>query len=161
VSEKILSVDDLAARLRRLREMSSPVVVHCHGCFDLMHIGHIKHLQAAKRLGDTLVVTVTPDEHVAKGPGRPVFSEGLRAEALAALACVDFVAVAREPTAVEAIRLLRPDYYVKGQEFEHRAPPPRLAAEMAALGEVGGAMRFTREAVVFSSSALLRELRVE
>ena len=106
-------------------------------------------------MGEILIVTVTPDPHVAKGEGRPIFSHDLRAEALAALACVDFVAVDRGPTAVDAIRLLRPHYYVKGQEFEDRSRPrPRLEAEIAALHEVGGEMRFTHE-IVFSSSALL------
>ena len=106
-------------------------------------------------MGDVLVVTVTPDEHVAKGAGRPAFPDALRAESLAALECVDYVAINRWPTAVEAIALLRPDYYVKGQEFENPArPAPRLQAEIAMLREVGGTMRFTHE-VVFSSTALL------
>jgi rfaE bifunctional protein nucleotidyltransferase chain/domain len=159
-SDKILSLETLAERLRARRQ-EGHTIVHCHGCFDLMHIGHIKHLQAARRMGDTLIVTVTPDEHVGKGDGRPMFGQDLRAESLAALACVDFVAINRWATAAETIRLLRPRYYVKGQEFEggvsHR---PRLAAEIEALDEVGGQMRFTHE-VVFSSSAILRMLRRE
>ena len=160
VSGKILTLEALAARLR-VRRQEGQTVVHCHGCFDLMHIGHIKHLQAARRMGDSLVVTVTPDEHVGKGEGRPVFGQDLRAESLAALACVDFVAINRWATADETIRLLRPHYYVKGQEFEGRvAHRPRLAAEIEALHEVGGQMRFTHE-VVFSSSAILRKLRRE
>ena len=69
---KILSLTTLAARLEAARRTGRKVV-HCHGCFDLLHIGHIKHLQAARRMGDVLVVTVTPDEHVHKGPGRPAF----------------------------------------------------------------------------------------
>ena len=111
---KIFPLEIIAERLAALRA-TGKTIVQCHGCFDLMHIGHIKHLQAAKRMGDTLVVTVTADEYVAKGEGRPVFGEFLRAEALAALECVDFVAINHRPTAVEAIRLVRPHYYVKGQ----------------------------------------------
>src|SRR5215813_2472964 len=111
---KILSLEIIAERLVALRA-TGKTIVQCHGCFDLMHIGHIRHLQAAKRMGDALVVTVTADEYVAKGAGRPVFGDSLRAEALAALQCVDFVAIIGRPTAVEAIRLIRPHYYVKGQ----------------------------------------------
>ncbi len=153
---KILPLEIIAERLHALRARGK-TIVHCHGCFDLMHIGHIKHLQAAKRMGDTLVVTVTPDHYVAKGEGRPVFAEPLRAECLAALECVDFVAINRWPTAAEAIRLLRPHYYVKGQEC---AIPSRrsvrLQAEIEAAHEVGGEIRFTDEAV-FSSTVLLTE----
>src|SRR5262249_36014971 len=101
---KILSLELIAERLGALRARGETIVL-CHGCFDLMHIGHIKHLQAARRMGDVLVVTVTPDEHVAKGDGRPVFTGSLRAETLAALECVDYVAINRWPTAVETIRL--------------------------------------------------------
>ena len=153
--EKIVPLETLAERVRALRR-DGRTIVHCHGCFDLMHVGHIKHLQAARRLGDTLIVTVTADEHVGKGPGRPVFTARLRAESLAALDCVTFVAIVAEPTAVAAIRLLRPDHYVKGQEFEDLPRlPPRLEAEIDAAHEVGSKVAFTHEAV-FSSTALLR-----
>jgi len=153
---KILPLDAAAARLDLMRR-GGRKIVHCHGCFDLLHIGHIKHLQAARQMGDALVVTVTSDRYVDKGPGRPVFGERLRAEALAALDCVDLVAITGSPTAVDAIRLLRPDYYVKGQEFETLPRwPVRLAAEIDAVQEVGGQMRFTHEEV-FSSTALLRD----
>src|SRR2546423_1497533 len=85
---KILSLDELGKKLRQLREDGKRIVM-CHGTFDLMHTGHIRHLQRAKREGDILLVTVTGDAYVKKGPGRPVFGEDLRAETLAALACVD------------------------------------------------------------------------
>ena len=73
-------------------------MVLCHGCFDLMHPGHIKYFQAAKRMGDVLAVTVTPDRYIDKGAGRPVFNENLRAESIAALECVDYVAINKWPT---------------------------------------------------------------
>lgn len=106
-------------------------------------------------MGDLLVVTVTADVHVGKGEGRPAFAEDLRAEVLASLACVDLVAVCPWPTAVEAIRLVRPDYYVKGQAGEEPARrSARLLQEIATVRELGGDVRFTHEAV-FSSTALL------
>ena len=149
---KILSLEDLARRLEPLRRDRCKIV-HCHGCFDLLHIGHIRHLQAARAMGDVLVVTITADEYVDKGEGRPAFPERLRAEALAALECVDFVAVTASPTAVEAIRLLRPDCYVKGQTAADR-PSARLRQEMETARAAGGETRFTHE-VVFSSTQLL------
>lgn len=153
---KVVTLEELAARVAALRAAGRKVA-HCHGCFDLMHPGHIKHLQAARRLADALVVTVTPDRYVDKGPGRPAFPERLRAESLAALECVDFAAVNRWPTAEETIRLLRPDYFVKGQEFERLEDATgKLQREAAVVGEVGGALRFTHEEV-HSSTALLRE----
>jgi rfaE bifunctional protein nucleotidyltransferase chain/domain len=153
---KILPLEVVANRVDAMKR-DGKKIVHCHGCFDLLHLGHIKHLQAARRMGDALVVTVTPDKYVNKGAGRPVFSEDLRAESLAALECVDLVAIDRGPTAVEAIRALRPDYYVKGQEFENLpSPPVRLQAEIDAVRQAGGQIRFTHE-VVFSSTGLLNQ----
>jgi rfaE bifunctional protein nucleotidyltransferase chain/domain len=153
---KILPLDEIAERIADLKARGKKVVL-CHGCFDLMHPGHIKYLQAARRMGDVLVVTVTPDAFVDKGNGRPAFNQTLRAESLAALECVDFVGINRWPTAVETIRLLRPDYYVKGQEFElpeHRTG--KLRGEIEVLEQIGGEMRFTHE-IVFSSTALLNK----
>ncbi|MHB8883209.1 MAG: adenylyltransferase/cytidyltransferase family protein [Thermodesulfovibrionales bacterium] len=152
---KILDLDDLAETLRSLKAEGRKVVL-CHGCFDLMHPGHIRHFQAAKAMGDILVVTLTPDEYVDKGPGRPVFNQVLRAESIAALECVDFVAVNGWPTAEETLRLLRPDYYVKGQEFEKLEDRTgKIRKEYSVVKEIGAEMRFTHE-IVFSSTRLLK-----
>lgn len=152
---KILGMEPLAERIAALRA-EGKVVVHCHGCFDLMHPGHVKHLQAARGMGDALVVTVTPDRFLDKGEGRPVFPEGLRAETLAALECVDFVAVNEWPTAEETLRRLRPRIYVKGEEFKGREDATgKLQRELAVLDEIGAEMRFTGGEVVFSSTALI------
>ena len=153
---KVVSVAELGERVSALKAAGKRVA-HCHGCFDLVHPGHIKHLQAARRMADALVVTVTPDRFVDKGPGRPAFPERLRAESVAALECVDYAAVNRWPTAEETIRLLRPDFFVKGQEFERLEDATgKLQREAAVLRETGGEMRFTHEEV-FSSTGLLRE----
>jgi rfaE bifunctional protein nucleotidyltransferase chain/domain len=153
-SVKIYEVEELATVLRGLKAEGKRIA-HCHGCFDLMHPGHIKYLQAAGRMGDILVVTVTPDAYVDKGPGRPVFSESLRAESIAALECVDYVAVNKWPTAEETLRLLRPDYYVKGQEFENLEDKTgKIQKEYEVVREIGAEVRFTHE-VVFSSTELL------
>jgi len=130
-------------------------IVYCHGCFDLMHPGHIKYFQASKKMGDILIVTVTPDTYVDKGPGRPVFDQNLRAESIAALECVDYVAINKWPTAEEALRLLKPDIYVKGQEFQNiEDKTGKIQREYAVVKEIGAEMRFTQE-IVFSSTDLL------
>jgi len=153
---KILALGELSGRIGELKQQGK-MIVHCHGCFDLMHPGHIRYLQAAKGMGDILVVTLSPDRYVDKGPGRPVFSEDLRAECLAALECVDFVAINEWPTAVETLRLLRPDYYVKGQEFEKLEDKTgKVQREFQVVREVGGKMCFTHE-IVFSSTELLNK----
>jgi len=153
---KVVSIEELAQRVAALKAAGKRVA-HCHGCFDLVHPGHIKHLQAARRLADALVVTVSPDRFVDKGPGRPAFPEQLRAESVAALECVDYAAVNQWPTAEATIRLLRPDYYVKGQEFERPGDrTEKLQREVAVVGETGGEMRFTHE-FVSSSTALLKK----
>ncbi|TAN38682.1 MAG: hypothetical protein EPN25_13230 [Nitrospirae bacterium] len=152
---KILGLDALAEKIRSLKAEGKKIV-HCHGCFDLMHPGHIKYFQAAKAMGDILVVTLTPDEYVDKGPGRPVFDQVLRAESIAALECVDFVAVNKWQTAEETLRLLRPDYYVKGQEFERLEDKTgKIQKEYDVVKEIGAEMRFTHE-IVFSSTKLLK-----
>ena len=152
---KVVSLDELAEALQGLKEAGKRVVL-CHGVFDLLHPGHIKHFQAARREGDVLVVTVTPDRFVGKGPGRPVFNEGLRAESIAALACVDFVAINQWPSAVETIKRIRPDVYVKGSDYLDREADltQRLSFEREAVEAVGGRIHFTDE-VSFSSSELI------
>lgn len=153
---KILELDELAKRIEKLKSQGKKIVL-CHGCFDLMHPGHIKYFQASKKMGDVLVVTVSPDIYVDKGDGRPVFNQTLRAESIAALECVDYVAINRWPTAVETLRLLRPNIYVKGQEFENKEDKTgKLQQEQEVLVEIGAEMRYTRE-IVFSSTKLLNQ----
>jgi rfaE bifunctional protein nucleotidyltransferase chain/domain len=151
---KILDLDKLAEELSDLKSKGKKIV-HCHGCFDMMHPGHIKYFQASKKMGDILVVTVTPDQYVDKGSGRPVFDQYLRTESIAALECVDYVAVNRWPTAENTLRLLVPDYYVKGQEFEKlQDKTGKIQKEVDVVKEIGGEMRFTHE-IVFSSTKIL------
>ena len=155
ISGKIRRLEDLAMALAALRERGKKIV-HCHGVFDLLHIGHIKHLEAARKLGDLLVVTLTPDRHVNKGPHRPAFPERLRAEAIASLACVDFVAINQWPTAVETIELLKPSLFVKGvvREAGQRDHSDAIEKEEAAIEAVGGQLVYTDEET-YSASALI------
>ena len=154
---KILSLDALEKQASDLRGNGKRVVM-CHGTFDLMHTGHIRHLQRARHEGDLLLVTVTADAYVNKGPGRPVFPEDLRAETLAALACVDFVSIDHEPTAVNAISRLRPHVYAKGSEYRVSADDVtgNIEREQRAVEDCGGEIFYTDE-ITFSSSSLLNE----
>lgn len=131
-------------------------IVLCHGVFDLMHPGHILHFKAARRHGDLLVVTVTPDHFARKAPGRPVFLQRLRMETIAALECVDYVALNEWPTAVETIHHLKPHVYAKGSDY---ADPEaditgNITKEEAAIREIDGEIIFTQEES-FSSSSLI------
>ncbi len=155
--DKIKRVDELANTLAALRAKGKKVV-HCHGVFDLLHIGHIKHLEAARKIGDLLVVTLTPDRFVNKGPHRPAFPERLRAEALASLVCVDFVAINEWPTAVETIERLKPSFYVKGmvREGGKRDHTNAIDLEANAVKANGGEMVLTDEET-FSASTLINQ----
>jgi rfaE bifunctional protein nucleotidyltransferase chain/domain len=154
MSGKIARIDELEAVLAGVRV--GKVVVQCHGVFDLLHIGHIRHFQEAKKQGDILVVTVTPDRFVNKGPHRPVFTESLRVEAIAALDCVDYVAINQWPTAVEAIELLRPDIYAKGSDYRNASGDHTggITIERQAVESKGGRLMFTDD-ITFSSTTLL------
>lgn len=153
---KILKLEELAEKMEELKRLGKKIV-HCHGCFDLMHPGHIKHFQAAKKMGDLLLVTLTPDKFVDKGPERPVFNENLRAESIAALECVDYVAINKWPTAEQTLRILKPNYYVKGQEFEKiEDETGKIQKEYDVVEEIGSEIRFTHE-IVFSSTELLNK----
>ena len=153
---KVIKFDDLVEKVRTLKS-NGKKIVHCHGCFDLLHIGHIKYFQAAREMGDVLVVTLSPDVYVDKGPGRPVFNQDLRADAIAALECVDYVAINKWPTAEETLRMLKPDIYVKGQEFEQLEDKTgKIQKEYEIVKEIGAEIRFTHE-IVFSSTALINQ----
>lgn len=152
---KVKLINELARLLEDLRK-DGKKIAHCHGCFDLLHPGHLKHFQAAKKKGDVLVVTLTRDEYVNKGPGRPVFNHHLRADSIAALECVDYVAINDWPTAVETIKILKPHFYIKGSDYADRTSDltGKIREEEEAVKSVGGSIHFTDE-VSFSSTSLI------
>lgn len=132
--------------------------VLAHGCFDILHLGHIRHLEEARRLGDRLVVSVTSDRHVNKGFGRPHFSAEQRREALLMLACVDEVIISDAATAVDVIRKIRPTVYVKGVDYAG-SDDPNLAAECETVKAVGGRFHVTTTEK-WSSTQLLRSIKL-
>ncbi len=160
-ADKIRTLDELAAVIDELQR-GGKVVAQAHGTFDLLHLGHVRHLQAARRHCDVLIVTVTADKFVNKGPGRPVFTEALRAEMLATLEYVNWVAINDSPDAVTAIQRLRPDIYIKGQDYQNPEGDitGKIGMEREAVEACGGRIQFTDE-VTFSSTELInRHLNV-
>lgn len=155
-AKKICNLERLLS-IRRQARAEGRTVVHCHGCFDIVHPGHILHLQYARSLGDELIVGVSADSQVNKGIDRPLIPDDLRAGSLAALECVDWVHVNGQPTAVELLRELQPDIYVKGKEYE-RNFDPRFLAERDAVVDAGGKVVFSSGEVVYSSTALIETL---
>lgn len=153
--DKIRTVEDLGRIAESLRQSGSKVVL-AHGVFDLLHMGHVRHLTEARAHGDVLVVTLTADAFVNKGPGKPVFSEMLRAEMLSALAFVDWVAINHAPDAEPVLHAIRPDVYVKGSDYSDPGTDVtgKISREREAVETHGGRLVFTDD-ITFSSSELL------
>lgn len=135
---------------------SGEVIVLCHGVFDILHPGHISHLHQAKSLGDILVVTVTDDNFVNKGPGRPIQKAVARAEILKSLKMVDHVAISKFPTAIEAINIIKPDIYVKGPDYSEAGSDitGNIQNEKLEVEKFGGKIFFTSSPTESSSTII-------
>lgn len=155
MKKKIYSLNDLSKKLKSKRFYKKKIIL-CHGVFDLLHIGHIKHFEEAKKLGDILVVTITPDKYVNKGPSRPVFNSNLRVEALASLESVDYLAVNKWQNAIETIKLIKPDIYCKGPDYKNKEEDltKKIYEEEKAVKSYGGKIHIT-SAQKFSSGKLI------
>ncbi len=143
-------------RLLKIIKDQGQKVVHCHGVFDLLHPGHIRHFQNAKRQGDILVVSLTADQFVNKGPGRPAFNENMRQETIAALSCVDYVVLSNFPDATQMIHYFKPNIYAKGIEYKtpKNDPTGKISEEIASVKAHGGSIYYTDD-IVYSSSSLI------
>jgi rfaE bifunctional protein kinase chain/domain len=150
---KIRSRDELLSAIgTRPRERS---VIMCHGAFDLVHPGHLRHLMYAKGKADILVASLTSDSHITKAHHRPFVPQQLRAMNLAAYELVDYVIIDENPTPLENIKYLQPDYFAKGYEYVDGGVHPRTREEMDVLEGYGGEMIFTPGDVVYSSSRFI------
>jgi rfaE bifunctional protein nucleotidyltransferase chain/domain len=156
---KILTLTELLS-LREAARQDGRTVVQCHGCFDIVHPGHIRHLRFAKAQGDLLLVSITGDAEISKGDGRPLIPQELRAENLAELDCVDWVYIDPRPTAATLLCDVQPDVFIKGREYELNRDP-RFAAERAAVEAAGGRVVFSSGDVVFSSTALIAAMEAQ
>lgn len=157
MQKKIIDMNELAQRARELRA-SGKKLVATNGCFDLLHVGHVRYLQTARRLGDVLAVGLNGDGsvHELKGSGRPINNEGDRAEVLAALECVDFITTFPEMRATEFILAAQPAIYAKGGDYTSET---LNAEERAVLQEVGAEIRIIPFEKGYSTSLLLEKLR--
>ena len=153
LASKIVTREELLAR-REIARREGRAVVQCHGCFDIVHPGHVRHLRQARSHGDVLLVSITGDESYQKRGGSPLIPQELRAENLAELDCVDWVFIDPDPTALQLLESVRPDVYVKGREYETNNDP-RFQAERDAVESHGGRVVFSSGDVVFSSTALI------
>lgn len=152
---KILDFDGLPSLREKFPDRK---IVQCHGVFDVLHAGHLAYFHSAKRSGDLLVVTITADAFVNKGPGRPYFSDRIRAHMIAALEEVDYVAISNFPTAVPSIEKLKPHFYVKGPDYRDKTKDVTggIFAEEAAVEHYGGKLVFTEDETMSSSGLLNR-----
>jgi len=156
MSPKIVELDDLSDRCEELRSAGKKIVA-TNGCFDLLHVGHVRYLQAARALGDLLVVGLNGDRsvHQLKGAGRPIATESDRAEILAALACVDLVTIFPEIRATKFLAAVRPTVYVKGGDYTSETLDEE---ERAKLKEIDAAIRLIPFETGYSTSGLIEQI---
>lgn len=152
---KIVPQSEAEALGERLRT-EGRVIVFANGCFDLLHVGHVRYLREAKEQGDVLVVGVNSDRAVAvlKGPGRPLMPEAGRAELMAALEFVDYVIVFDGLTAESVLTSLRPHVHCKGTDYTEETVPERMIME-----RLGGKVRITGDAKGHSTSKIISDIR--
>ena len=131
---KIVEVSDLRESLKRAKSAGKRVVF-ANGCFDTLHVGHVRYLQGAKQNGDLLIVGVNADESVRrlKGAGRPILDESGRAQLVAALRCVDYVVLFREENVERLLEELRPDVHAKGTDYTAESVPERAVADQLGI----------------------------
>ena len=155
LSAPILNREKLVERVNDARDQGSKIVL-ANGCFDLLHVGHIRYLAGAKELGDVLVVGINSDRqaHALKGEGRPFMPENERAELIAALKCVNIVTIFDEPTVEQLIRDIRPDIHAKGTDYTTDTVPERDI-----IREVGGRVAIVGDPKDHSSTELIGKTR--
>ena len=157
MNAKILTLDELAQRSEEIRTNGRRLVL-TNGCFDLLHVGHIRYLQEAAELGDCLAVALNGDESVRalKGPGRPLNRADDRAEVLAALECVDLVTIFPAVRATAVIEAVRPAIYVKGGDYTLESLDPE---EVAALKKIGAEIKTLPLVPGKSTTGLIERMR--
>jgi rfaE bifunctional protein nucleotidyltransferase chain/domain len=156
MSRKIVEFEDLSDRCDRLRSAGKKIVA-TNGCFDLLHVGHVRYLQAARALGDLLIVGLNGDRsvHQLKGAGRPITTENDRAEMLAGLECVDLVTIFPEIRATNFLLAVRPAVYVKGGDYTSATLDEE---ERATLKEIEATIRFIPFEPGYSTSGLIKKI---
>jgi rfaE bifunctional protein nucleotidyltransferase chain/domain len=129
----------------------------CHGCFDIVHLGHIYHFKQARKMVDHLIISITADEFVNKGIGRPVFSSENRAAFMSAIRYCDYVTISNYPTAKEIISKLKPDIFFKGPDYLN-SRDGRFRSERELMESIGGKLYITDNKIVDSSTRIASTL---
>lgn len=161
--QKIMSHTQLAVEVHA-RQQAGERGIFTNGCFDLLHLGHVRYLQEARQLGDFLVLALNSDEstRILKGSGRPLVAEDERAEILAALTCIDYVTIFRETTANTLIELVQPAIYVKGGDYAGAesdiSTTSRLPEAKSVLG-YGGTIRLIAYLPHHSTTELIARIK--
>jgi rfaE bifunctional protein nucleotidyltransferase chain/domain len=161
--QKMVTHEQLAAEVHA-RQLAGERGVFTNGCFDLLHLGHVRYLQEARSLGDFLMLGLNSDEstRILKGAGRPLVAEEERAEILAALTCIDYVTIFRETTANSLITLVQPDIYVKGGDYagaRSDIPDTSRLPEAKAVQAYGGSIRLIAYLPQHSTTELIAKIK--
>ena len=158
MKKKIIDFSDVE-KILKLAKNNRKKIVHCHGVFDLLHVGHLKHFESAKKFGDILIVSVTPDKYVQKGFNRPYFNSEQRMKILASIEIIDFVVLNNSATAIEIIKKIKPDFYCKGPDYKNfkNDITGQIKNELLAVKKIGGKLVYT-DYPIYSSSSILNRL---
>ena len=157
MKKKIFDLNEFSKISLELKKKNKKIAL-CHGVFDLLHPGHIYHFKQAKEKVDILIVSVTSDKNVLKGPGKPFFKEKLRLNSLAALELVDYVVLSNEQSAINVIKKIKPNFYVKGSDYKNSKNDitGKINLEKKEVKKIGGKIIFTT-GPIFSSSKIINK----
>lgn len=157
MKNKIKRIEELKKILLKLKKNNKKIIL-CHGVFDVIHIGHLNHFNRAKSFGDILIVSVTSDKFVNKGSNRPIFDQNKRMELLNEFSCIDYVCLSDENSAVNILKSIKPNFYIKGQDYISfkNDKTGKIRLEKNAVEKYGGKIIFTKEET-FSSSSLINK----
>lgn len=157
---KLINLDQLKQKIKKFK-LNKKKIILCHGVFDLLHAGHITHFQESKNLGDILVVSVTPDKYVSKGPNRPIMKLKQRMQIIAQVECVDYVVENFTADASSIISALKPDIYSKGFDYKNHRDDltGKILQEKKSINKVGGKIHYT-QSKLFSSSKIINDLSI-
>lgn len=157
-SDKVISYPEAIRIIKQAKEAGNTVGL-CHGGFDLLHPGHVQHINSARKLCDVLIVSLTSDRFVRsrKGDNRPIYDEKLRTYMIANLTCVDHVVISDFNTGIEVINSLQPTYYIKGPDYIDKNHD-EINNEKEAISAVGGEMRYTNDPKL-STTHIIRYIR--
>ena len=154
---KIISFENIERILSKYRKQKK-IIIHCHGVFDLLHIGHLKHFETAKKNGDILIVSITADQYIDKGFNRPFFKNQDRLEGLSSIENIDFVVLNHSKNAVNIINKIKPNIYCKGPDYKDQKKDitGEIKNELSAVRKNGGKVLITNDKT-YSSSSILNE----